>query len=232
MFERAAFSLVLAGFAAFGVASAACNTPRPAPYQSHFPGFFGPGMGPKSVSSGEAPVPTAAESGTSEPPMPNISGALDSKPLPKLGGNAGPQSGAASSAPGATNGNPSLASAAPNGAAGAGSIAPELVGKWCYMANVYANDGGRQSNTCFVLNGDGTYAYHSETSSSGQYGSTASQADDQGHWVASGNTLTATSVSGKVSSYTFEKQNHPKTHDPMLVVNGQAFVTYFQKPPW
>jgi hypothetical protein len=111
-------------------------------------------------------------------------------------------------------------------------VVPELVGKWCYMSNVNANDGGHQTNTCFALNGDGSYWYHSESSSSGQYGGTASATDDQGRWVASGNTLTATSSTGKVTSYTFEQQNHPKTRDPMLIVNGQAFVTYFQKPSW
>jgi hypothetical protein len=29
-----------------------------------------------------------------------------------------------------------------------------------------------------------------------------------------------------------EKRNHPKTGDPMLVLNGQPFVTYFQHPRW
>ncbi len=112
----------------------------------------------------------------------------------------------------------------------------ELVGKWCYVANVTANDGGRQSSTCFTLNPDGSYQYHSETSSSGQVSGqgwgTSSQNDDQGRWQASGNTLTAQSQSGKVSTFTFEKRNHPKTNDPMLVFGNQAFVTYYQKPPW
>lgn len=113
-----------------------------------------------------------------------------------------------------------------------GKPLPELVGKWCYLANVQANDGGRQSNTCFQLNADGSYQYHSETSSSGQFGATASESDDEGRWQASGDTLTAQSTSGKITNYRFEKRNHPKTNDPMLVFDGQAFVTYFQKPPW
>ncbi len=142
-------------------------------------------------------------------------------PPPKLGGTAS-----------SATATPATATPAATPPATGGSVVPELVGKWCYMSNVNANDGGRQSNTCFALNGDGSYWYHSETSSSGQYGGTASQSDDQGRWVASGNTLTATSSTGKVTSYTFEKQNHPKTRDPMLVINGQAFVTYFQKRSW
>lgn len=124
------------------------------------------------------------------------------------------------------------AAAAPPPPSAPGAVVPELVGKWCYVSNVYASDGGRASSTCFALNPDGTYQYHSETSSSGQYGGTASQSDDAGRWTASGNTLTSTSNTGKVSTYTFDKRNHPKNNDPMLVINGASFVTYFQKPPW
>lgn len=111
-------------------------------------------------------------------------------------------------------------------------IAAALVGKWCYMSNVYANDGGRASETCFVLNPDGTYQYHSESSSSGQYGGTASQSDDTGTWQATDTTLTAHSRTGQTYTYQYQRQNHPKNNDPMLVFDGKAFVTYYQKPPW
>lgn len=108
----------------------------------------------------------------------------------------------------------------------------DLVGKWCYVANVYANDGGRQSETCFVLNPDGSYVYHSESSSSGQYGSAWSQSDDSGTWQATDTQLTARSSSGRVFTYNLARQNHPKNNDPMLLIDGQAFVTFYQKPPW
>lgn len=131
--------------------------------------------------------------------------------------------------------------AAPSGAAPTGASAPAgppqgiaaaLVGKWCYMSNVYANDGGRASETCFVLNPDGSYQYHSESSSSGQYGGTASQSDDSGTWQATDTTLTAHSRTGQTYTYQYQRQNHPKNNDPMLVFDGKAFVTYYQKPPW
>jgi hypothetical protein len=48
----------------------------------------------------------------------------------------------------------------------------------------------------------------------------------------SGNALTGTSNTGRVANYAFEKRNHPKNNDPMLVINGDAFVTYYQRPPW
>ena len=111
-------------------------------------------------------------------------------------------------------------------------LAAALAGKWCYISNVNANDGGRASSTCFVLNADGTYVYHSESSSSGQYGGTASQSDDSGTWQATQTQLTARSNSGQVQTFELGRQNHPKNNDPMLLINGQAFVTYYQKPPW
>ena len=108
----------------------------------------------------------------------------------------------------------------------------ELAGKWCYMSNVTANDGGRMSNTCFTLYPNGTYEYYSETSSSNPYGGTSSQSADSGTWSVSGSSLIANSRSRGRVVYTLEKRNHPKTGDPMLVVDGDAFVTYTQRRPW
>ena len=113
-----------------------------------------------------------------------------------------------------------------------GSNPPELIGKWCYMSNVQANDGGRMSNTCFTLNGNGAYEYYSETSSSNPNGGTGSQSSDSGRWSATSSSLTAHSNSGETKNYTLEKRNHPKNGDPMLVVDGDAYVTAYQKSPW
>ena len=113
-----------------------------------------------------------------------------------------------------------------------GSNPQELVGKWCYMSNIQANDGGRMSNTCVTLNGDGTYEYYSETSSSNPYGGTSSQTSDAGRWSATATTITSNSNKGETKTFTIEKRNHPKTNDPMLMIDGQAFVTAYQKQPW
>ncbi len=45
-------------------------------------------------------------------------------------------------------------------------------------------------------------------------------------------TKTARSATGRVTTYQLEKRNHPKNNDPMLLLDGQSFVTYYQKPPW
>lgn len=113
-----------------------------------------------------------------------------------------------------------------------GSRPQELVGKWCYMANVNASDGGRQSNRCFTLYADGRYEYYAETSSSGEYGSSASQESDYGTWSATPDTITANSQTSGTQTFRLEKLNHPRTNDPMLVLDGEAYVTYGQKPPW
>lgn len=115
---------------------------------------------------------------------------------------------------------------------GGGSVPQELVGKWCYQSNVTSNDGGRMSNTCFTLNSNGTYQYYSETNSSNPYGGTSSQSSDAGRWSATATTLTSYSNSGQTKTFNLEKRNHPKTGDPMLIVDGGAFVTFYQKQPW
>jgi len=113
-----------------------------------------------------------------------------------------------------------------------GSISQDLVGKWCYSANVNASGGGRQSDICFTLKADGTYEYYGEASNSNAYGGSNSQSWDYGRWSATATTLTAISNSGKTTTYSLERRNHPKTGDPMLMVDGDAFVTFYQKRPW
>lgn len=108
----------------------------------------------------------------------------------------------------------------------------ELFGKWCYMSNVNSSGGGRMSNSCFTLHENGTYEYYSETSSSGPIASSASQESDSGTWSVSGNTLTAQSRARGTLTFSLEKRNHPKTGDPMILLDGDAFVTYGQRSPW
>jgi hypothetical protein len=84
---------------------------------------------------------------------------------------------------------------------------------------------------------DGTYAYQHEGSMSanapGMWGGTASQSSDAGRWNVSGNQLTAQSQRGTVNTYTLEKRNHPKNkRDPMICLNGECYVTYYNKPAW
>ena len=112
-----------------------------------------------------------------------------------------------------------------------GGIMQALVGKWCYMSSLTGSN-SYMSSRCFVLHPNGTYEYSAESSSGGAYGSTAGQSYDTGRWSATRTTLTAISNSRGRLVYPIELRNHPKTGDPMIVVDGDAYVTAYQKRPW
>ena len=122
--------------------------------------------------------------------------------------------------------------AAPANRSGAGEgVMQALVGKWCYMSSLTGSN-SYMSSRCFVLHANGTYEYSAESSSGGAYGSTAGQSYDSGRWSATATTLTALSNSQGKVVYPIELRNHPKTGDPMIVVDGDAYVTAYQKRPW
>jgi len=106
-----------------------------------------------------------------------------------------------------------------------------LVGKWCYMSSLTGSN-SYMSSRCFILNANGTYEYSAESSSGGTAGSTAGQSYDSGRWSATSTTLTALSNSQGKTVYPIELRNHPKTGDPMIVVDGDAYVTAYQRRPW
>jgi len=114
-----------------------------------------------------------------------------------------------------------------------GTVAQELVGKWCYMSNSLNSS----SNRCITLNADGTYTYNSESSrtvnTTDVYGGTASQGADQGTWYVQGDRIYYNSQTQGQGSYRLEKRNHPKNvGDPMIVLDGEAYVTATLKAPW
>jgi hypothetical protein len=116
--------------------------------------------------------------------------------------------------------------------AGAGSVHAELAGKWCWISVVNAQQGARQSSQCITLEPNGSYSYVGGSDSYNPYGGVTTQSADSGTWTATETTLTARSRSGKTTVYTLEKRNHPKNRDPMIVLDGQTFVTFYNKPPW
>lgn len=121
---------------------------------------------------------------------------------------------------------------------GSGRQVPqELVGKWCWINVNNTNSGGSSSDECIILNGDGSYQYYSERSMSvntpGFSGGTSSQGSDQGTWFVQGDRIFYNSASRGQGSYRLEKRNHPRNvNDPMIILDGQPYVTAFQKAPW
>ena len=121
--------------------------------------------------------------------------------------------------------------------AGGKRIAQELVGKWCYVNVNSTSSGGSSSEQCMTLKADGTYEYYGESSRSvntNTYaGGTNSQSSDRGTWTYDGTRIYYASSQGAGSgSYLLEKKNHPKNNDPMIVLDGTTYVTYYQKSPW
>lgn len=129
---------------------------------------------------------------------------------------------------------PSANTAAP---AGGKQVAQELAGKWCYVNVNSTNSGGSSTEQCITLKADGTYEYYSESSRSvntnAYSGGTNSQNSDRGTWSYDGTRIYYSSSMGAGSgSYLLEKRNHPKNNDPMIVLDGQTYVTQYQKAPW
>lgn len=117
-----------------------------------------------------------------------------------------------------------------------GSIDKSIVGTWCWT-NASSTYTSSSSNTrCIVINANGTYQYTYEGSISGSgggyYGGSSSQNADHGTWKLNGNTISVVSASEGAQTLSFQKKNHPKTGDPMIVIDGDAYVTYYQKNPW
>jgi hypothetical protein len=118
-----------------------------------------------------------------------------------------------------------------------GNVAQDLVGKWCYANVNTTNSGGSSTEQCITLKADGTYEYSSESSRSvntnAYSGGTNSQNSDRGTWSYDGSRIYYNSSMGAGSgSYLLEKRNHPKNNDPMIVLDGQTYITFYQKAPW
>ncbi len=117
-----------------------------------------------------------------------------------------------------------------------GSVSQELAGKWCYVNVTSTNSGGSSTDECITLHPNGTYEYYAERSMSVNadtyYGGTNSQGSDRGTWRVQGNRIFYTSQTQGQGSYELQKVNHPKTGDPMIVLDGKAYVTQYQRAPW
>ena len=87
-------------------------------------------------------------------------------------------------------------------------IAPELVGKWCYI-NLSNGSNATPSGTCITLNDDGTYEFFLDgsgmTKANSFFPGTALQERDSGTWTSQGNTIFYNSSSHGEGSFQFQK---------------------------
>lgn len=118
----------------------------------------------------------------------------------------------------------------------AGGIDQSIVGKWCWVKASGNTQASSSSSKCININGNGTYTYSAEGSISGYgggyYGGSSSQSADNGTWKVVGNKIHVNSRSQGFQILSFEKRNHPKNGDPMIVIDGDTYVTYNQRPSW
>lgn len=137
-------------------------------------------------------------------------------------------------------GNTSMGNSSVNGAganqSGGRQLDMTLVGKWCYVNVTSTNSGGTSSDECITIHENGTYEYYAErsmsTNTTSYWAGTSSQNGDSGTWWVQGNQIFYQSQTRGQGSYQLVKQNHPKTGDPMIVLDGTAYVTQYQKAPW
>ncbi|MBA4853102.1 hypothetical protein [Emticicia sp. BO119] len=117
-----------------------------------------------------------------------------------------------------------------------GGIDQSIVGKWCWANTSSTYSSSYNSTKCIVINGNGTYEYYAEGSISGYggggYGGSNSQNSDRGTWKLDGNRIHVQSQAEGYKVYSFEKRNHPKNGEPMIVIDGDTYVTYYKKAPW
>jgi len=115
-----------------------------------------------------------------------------------------------------------------------GQIAPELVGKWCYI-KTGSSTLDEMSNSCITLNGDGTYELNLERSlmiNSNSAFQGLQEADSGTWWVKDGWIYYNSSSQGK-GSMRYEKVNHPRIEStPTIVLNGIIFCPASPRDPW
>ncbi len=118
----------------------------------------------------------------------------------------------------------------------AGGVDQSIVGKWCYISSLTNTNASSSYSRCIVINANGTYTYNAEGSISGYggggYGGSSSQSADSGTWQLAGNRIQVNSRAQGQKVYTFERRNHPKNGDPMIIIDGEAYVTFYQRNPW
>lgn len=124
-----------------------------------------------------------------------------------------------------------------------GTIDRSIVGKWYYYSSSsnYYSSGSSSSERILEIKQDGTYKYYYEGGVSAtnydQYGNevmhgqSGREDSDSGTWRLQGNTLHVNSNTEGYQTYTLQKQNN-QNNEPMIVIDGDPYVTYYKKPPW
>lgn len=99
-------------------------------------------------------------------------------------------------------------------------VPPEMCGTWSYLSG---GQGSYMSSRTLVLYQDGTYEYSSESSSSGQHGSTYGNDADSGTWYVQGDTIIANSQNQGMMQLPFAMYPN-QNGDIVLEIDGDVYV--------
>jgi len=114
-----------------------------------------------------------------------------------------------------------------------GQIAPELVGKWCYI-NLAAGSSDGITSSCITLNADGSYEATLDRATLPSANSLSGiQDSDSGKWWVKGSRIFYNSSTNGLGSFVVQKMNHPRLENtPMILLNGIGFATASSHDRW
>lgn len=99
-------------------------------------------------------------------------------------------------------------------------VPSQMCGRWSYLSG---GQGSYMSTRTLVLYENGTYEYSSESSSSGQYGSTYGNDTDSGTWYVQGDTIIANSQNQGMMQLPFAMYPN-QNGDIVLEIDGDVYV--------
>lgn len=108
----------------------------------------------------------------------------------------------------------------------------KLCGTWGAFKSGPVYGGSYHIQRTLVLKANGTYYFLSETNNSGAYGQASGSSEEAGHWWLEGSLLWFQNHLGQTSHRQLDLQNHARNGDPMILLDGQPYVSREKRPPW
>lgn len=111
-------------------------------------------------------------------------------------------------------------------------VPAKLSGTWGCFKDGPVYGGSYHIQRTLYLKSSGTYYFHSESHNSGAHGQASGASEEAGHWWVEGSLMWFEDHRGQTSSRRLDLQNHPGNSDPMIVLDGENYVSRERRPPW